>query len=261
MQSLRRSLAGAWWPSAGYTGPLMRDYSAFSRNGTTVGAWSAKYGRITPEANGTTNAITLPGAIAVVAGDFTVSLWFYLAAFNGGFCTLFDKGGSGSTYEMSVFFNTSGDVSYSGFGRATSSSVRTLGITTGAWQHIAVTRAGSTVTYYRNGRATSTDTNSGVLTSTNAWALGTNPSLGGTNPTGAYDDVRAWSRCLTQSEIVTLATRPGIGLLPPLNRPEALPRKFWVNVGGTWRNADSYVNVGGVWKLAVPSINVGGTWK
>lgn len=75
------------------------------------------------------------------------------------------------------------------------------------------------------------------------------------------DDIRIYNRALTQAEIRLLASQRGIGLVPRPVRRAALPRKAYVNVGGTWRDADTYLNVGGSWKLSTPFINVGGTWK
>ena len=76
-----------------------------------------------------------------------------------------------------------------------------------------------------------------------------------------YDDLRIYSRALTLAEIRLLASRRGIGLTRLPDRAAGLPRKLSVNVGGTWRAADSYVNVGGVWKLGQASVNVAGTWR
>ena len=77
---------------------------------------------------------------------------------------------------------------------------------------------------------------------------------------GDVDDVRVYRRALTAQEIGLLASRRGIGLVPQRQR-RYYPRKMWVNVGGDWKNADTYQNVGGDWKLTVPYINDGGTWK
>ena len=85
-----------------------------------------------------------------------------------------------------------------------------------------------------------------------------------TNPyfcAARFDDIRLYNRALTLSEIRLLASRRGIGLTPLPDRAAGLPRRFSVNVGGTWRAADAYVNVGGDWRLSPPSVNVGGVWK
>jgi hypothetical protein len=87
-------------------------------------------------------------------------------------------------------------------------------------------------------------------------------SYNGTSAAPALlDDIRIYSRALTAPEISLLASRRGIGLKPLPDRAAGLPRKLSVNVGGTWREADSYVNVGGAWKLSQASVNVAGNWK
>jgi hypothetical protein len=88
-------------------------------------------------------------------------------------------------------------------------------------------------------------------------------SLGGTGTffNGQLDDIRIYNRVLTLAEIRLLASRRGIGLQPLPDRAVSLPRKLFVNVGGTWRDGDAYVNVDGTWKLGTPFVNAGGTWK
>jgi hypothetical protein len=76
-----------------------------------------------------------------------------------------------------------------------------------------------------------------------------------------YDDARIYNRVLTLAEIRLLASRRGIGLSPLPDRAAGLPRKLFVNVGGTWRDGDAYVNTGSEWRLGIPSVNAGGTWK
>jgi hypothetical protein len=78
---------------------------------------------------------------------------------------------------------------------------------------------------------------------------------------GYLDDIRIYDRAITLSEIRLLASRRGIGLTPLPDRAAGMPRKLFVNVGGTWRDGDAYVNVGGAWKLGTPFVNAGGTWK
>jgi hypothetical protein len=89
-------------------------------------------------------------------------------------------------------------------------------------------------------------------------------AVGGNAPfqwDGYLDDVRIYDRAITPAEIRLLASRRGIGLTPLPDRAAGMPRKLFVNVGGTWRNGDAYVNVGGTWKLGTPFVNAGGTWK
>ena len=255
LESLRQGLVGAWCPSLGYTGPLVVDRSARRRNGAAVGAWTAWNERLALACNGFTSAVTIPSAVSVIGGDFTVAFWFQLSAFNGTYLTLLDKGGSNQAREFSVFFNTSGNVTYAAFATTAADNTGSplaLGITTGSWQHIAITRIGSRVFYHRNGINTSSRDVTSATTSANFdWSFGDNPSLGGTKPVGAYDDIRMFNRALTQPEIALLASRRGIGLVPQRQRrTSASSKRLWINVGGTWRETVPYVNVSGTWKEA-----------
>jgi hypothetical protein len=36
---------------------------------------------------------------------------------------------------------------------------------------------------------------------------------------------------------------------------------FWLNVGGTWKQAITWIKVSGVWKQATPFVKIGGVWK
>ena len=49
-------------------------------------------------------------------------------------------------------------------------------------------------------------------------------------------------------------------LLSPQETP-ASSTKFWIRVGGVWKETTVYIRVDGVWKIASPAINVTGTWR
>ena len=261
-QALQHSLIGAWCPSL-QPGPVVVDQSRWRRNGSFTGTTQITRGRYGISVSGgqTFNAAS---TASVVAGNFTVSLWVYIAAYNGGFCALLDKGTNGANRETSVFFDTNGNISYAVVGvSAVSGTSRTLGLQSGAWQHFSMVRNATTVTYYLNGVAKSTDTGLNGTTSTTAnWSFGFNPTGGGTNFSGAYDDIRLWTRALSGAEIALLASAPGVGLrVQRQRRVRKLGNQFFVRVGGVWKNATPYLNVGGTWKQADPKINVAGVWK
>lgn len=50
-------------------------------------------------------------------------------------------------------------------------------------------------------------------------------------------------------------------LLAPQGPPPAPATKFWLRVGGVWKETTVYIRVGGVWKTAAPAIKISGTWK
>ena len=132
------------------------------------------------------------------------------------------------------------------------------------WHNVCITTDGVSWRFFQAGQqAFSTAAQSTVSFSPALFEVGRSRNSGGLiYPLGAeWDDIRLYNRALTPAEIRLLASRRGIGLTPLPDRAAGLPRRFSVNVGGTWREADSYVNVGGVWRLGQPSVNVGGTWK
>ena len=49
-------------------------------------------------------------------------------------------------------------------------------------------------------------------------------------------------------------------LLSPSGTP-APSTKFWLRVGGVWKETTVFIRVGGVWKVTTPAINVTGTWR
>jgi hypothetical protein len=142
-------------------------------------------------------------------------------------------------------------------------------ITANTWQHVLHTYPGTkyedSLCYFNGaGPFTVTRTN-GTVNSGMNWVAGGASHIGMNNFTayfpGQIADVRVYNRVLTLAEIRLLASRLGIGLSPLPDRAAGMPRKLFVNVGGTWRDGDAYVNTGSGWRLGVPFVNAGGTWK
>ena len=59
----------------------------------------------------------------------------------------------------------------------------------------------------------------------------------------------------------TAAENVGTFFTLTFTAPKLLGGQFYVNVGGTWKEATMFVNVSGTWKEAQAKINVGGEWK
>jgi hypothetical protein len=104
-------------------------------------------------------------------------------------------------------------------------------------------------------------TNTPNVVASRFWFCDYGANVGAFRRTVALDDIRIYNRALAPAEIRLLASRRGIGLQPLPDRAVSMPRKLFVNVGGTWRNGDAYVNVGSGWRLGVPFVNDGGTWR
>lgn len=110
--------------------------------------------------NGTTQYLTSPtNAAFTCAGDFTVEGWYYPTNVTGGH-SLFCLGTETTGRYVWALSGTS--ITSNLYGAGTTTYTSTVPINT--WTHIAVVRAGSTVTVYINGVASvTTDTQAGTL--------------------------------------------------------------------------------------------------
>lgn len=271
MQSLRQGLIGAWCPSLGATGYTLLDRSRFNNHGTLTNmggqqSWLASGSGMAIAFDGTDDRVQTAAVIRPLT--LTISLWAKIDyASSKTYGRLIEHGLNNS---VTVTLNKVLAANQVSFQLASSATVAawTQGVTS-SWEMYTVSilndgSSGNAWSLYRNGVFDKSGTFSVASPSgSKVWYIGgCDPSAASVaSHAGQIDDVRIYNRVLTPSEILMLSSRRGIGLVTQASRVKALPRKFWVNVGGTWRNADSYVNAGGAWKLAVPSVNVGGTWK
>ena len=282
--SLRQGLVGCWVPSLGASGLSLIDRSGRNNHGALTNMagqdnWRASGSGVALNFDGTDDFVSVPNSAAFVPGSspFTWSVWVLVnpqtqfgpvaqmrMADNGitdvigisvGGNTF--SGTTGQRFGLGLLFNGTSN------GRFTDTASDVI---TGGWQHLCAAWNGSTTALYVDGVsvATTLTLNAGSISScdpTGPLRIGANIASGGSYFSGQIDDFRIYNRALTLAEIRLLASRRGIGLQPLPDRAAGLPRKLSVNVGGTWRAADSYVNVGGVWRLSQPSVNVGGVWK
>lgn len=268
--NLRRGLVGAWCPSVSGGGPTVRDLSHYRRNATAtgvpfVGSGSGLSALINTASSGS-QELVIPSSVSIVASDYTLSMWVRVNAYNGPYCTLFEKF-AGGVREFSVFFNTSGAISYAQVGNNADGSPAVSGsFAIGVWTHFAMTRTAGAVggfrtTFHFNGTARGvSDLIGGTTTASAGWSFGQSPS-GATKPNANYDDIRFYTRALSPAEIATLASARGVGLVPTRTRRPSVGSIFYVNVGGAWKSAKPWINVGGTWKVATPKIQAGGVWK
>jgi len=261
--SLRQGLVGAWCPSLGIAGSIIRDFAR--NNNAVIGGLASGVESGFPCVSTRLGGASSTSASVPITGNSAVSMSVFAKVDTTSFVALASIGSSSA--------------SNSGFGLATfgtsiridfynNSYVSGNGLfTTGRWVHFVGTKSpgviSSTSSLYVNGVLVSGSGN--ASTPNFAGGLLYFGDLGFTvgtyRGTIALDDLRIYNRALTPAEIRLLASRRGIGLSPLPDRAAGLPRKLSVNVGGTWRAADAYVNVAGAWKLAQASTNVDGTWR
>jgi hypothetical protein len=287
-QTLRQGLVGAWCPSLGASGLSLIDRSGRNNHGTLTNMggqdnWRPSGGLcggvLGLNFDGTNDNVSVPASTALTSVVWC-SFWFRLTQTLtpatkrytlANFCSE-----SVTPFRTSLYvgFNVLGFGPADGTGRlnvltydanagtTTSGAYTTqdFASATNRWYHVSCGWNRSAWRLFIDGVE---DTNA-QSTQRAATTTPTNVSLiGGTDNRYSpvlLDDIRVWNRPLSQAETRLLATRPGIGLVPQRQR-RYYPRTPWINVGGTWKNADMYQNVGGEWKLTVPYVNDGGTWK
>ena len=256
--SLRQNLIRAWCPSLGASGLTLIDRSGRDAHGTLTNMagqnnWQASGSGVALNFDASNDYVACG---AVLSGAFTYSAWCWLRTF----------GAAGKVVHgtllaevyvpilRSATILVSGDSA--GQDKTFSGTIPLL-----KWSHVCVLRQpDNLVSVFIDGVRSTTApqsiTGTFTLNALGRYALNTAYLWD-----GYLDDIRIYDRALALSEIRLIASRRGIGLQPLPDRAAGLPRRFSVNVGGTWRSADSYVNVGGTWKLGQPSVNVGGTWR
>ena len=264
-QSLRQGLVGAWCPSLGASGLSLIDRSGRGSHGTLVApsdtSWSASGSGVSLAFNGSTQYATLPFS-ATFGSSATLSMWVRrdiatpsTNANSGFFNANLSDAGAASHYPY-----TDGTAYFRLLRSARTSFTPLATVTRTNWHNVTVITDGTTYTVYQAGILAHSTTAEATV-SLSSPLIVAKADVQTFYCAARFDDIRLYNRALTLSEIRLLASRRGIGLTPLPDRAAGLPRRFSVNVGGTWRSADSYVNVGGVWKLGQPSVNVAGTWK
>jgi hypothetical protein len=171
------------------------DSTANGNNGTTVTAYGAAAGKIggggTSTASNSGIMVGSGASLNITSAPLTVSAWIYANSFGGGgkgyiFCQntsggpvfAFTLENSGTTKGLQLYINPTGVYS--------SANV----IDFAAWYHVAVTYSGTTASFFVNGVAAGTATNSNTFLTTGIGAEIGNLGNGGRNFDGVLDEVR-----------------------------------------------------------------------
>lgn len=223
--TLRQGLVGAWCPSLpnGGSGNTLPDVSGYGNHGTLTNMspddWvSGQYGRAL-DFDGSNDYVTTADSTFDFTDKFSIAFWCNIRggripiakgdAGNNGYN--FDFGGFTANQIEFLVIASSGNYISRGFANP------------GGWTHVVgmfdssisgtgrnmlfingIQRAGTVVSA---GTVTSVATSNGNLTFGNTFEL-----IGAVAFNGQLDDIRAYSRVLTEPEIRLLASRPGIGL-------------------------------------------------
>lgn len=143
--------------------------------------------------------------------DFTISAWFKTTSTTDtGIVSQQDGSGTGRT----LLYQASSTISTNIAGSPVSG---TTTISTGTWYMGTVTKSGTTVSVYLNGKLEGT----GIRTAesaTGSWVIGANKLLA-TNWAGNIDDLRVYKRALTPSQVSALYGATSEGTLLGTTKP------------------------------------------
>jgi N,N-dimethylformamidase beta subunit-like, C-terminal/Domain of unknown function (DUF4082)/Concanavalin A-like lectin/glucanases superfamily/Bacterial Ig-like domain/Bacterial Ig domain len=211
-------LVAAFSMNAG-SGTTVADSSSANNAGTISGAsWSTAgmFGGAL-SFNGTNNWVTVADSASLdITGALTMEAWVKPMAANGFGTVLFKERSGGDTYSLYAVNGASQPpaayVNVGGAGiDATIQGPAQLPLN--AWSHLAATYNGSVLSFFVNGNLVSTaPANGSVTTSNGALRIGGN-SVFGDYFQGLIDEVRVYSRALTQGEIRSDMSTPIGGTL------------------------------------------------
>jgi hypothetical protein len=177
---------------------MIVDYSRFLGAGTKTGATWTPYGKVAGAYNftGLNDRILLPSALISGAGDFTLSAWIYPTNVTAGY--IMGNNGDGNTGGVKLYvFN-------SGLSMAIIGNAVTTPVYANNWYHVVASRKGSVVKLYVNGTLAQTGTITSPVSSARNFAIGNAPDHSREHFQGVIDEVRVFSRTLTDDEILSL---------------------------------------------------------
>jgi len=159
--------------------------------------------------DGTGDYLSLANNAALqLTGNFTIEFWVYSTSFAAN-QRIIVKGNS-SANDYSIDLNTTGTFS---FNNSTIINTSTSSILVNTWNHVALTRSGSTCTWWINGVSSNTFTTSQSFNNTNALWLGLNQTSLNLGLFGYLSNVRI----INGTALYTAAFTPPTQLFPVTN--------------------------------------------
>jgi hypothetical protein len=150
--------------------------------------------------DGIDDRATIPNSYNLAAGNFTVEAWVQLSSTNSGLVTILsDRTSATSGLLFTVYNGTSLLLQPQGVPNLVSSTFTS--IYDNACHHVAVTRSGSTITFYLDGVSEGTATTTHSLTSGSTIYLGYD-SQGNGPLKGSINEVRIWNIAQPAAQIV-----------------------------------------------------------
>lgn len=239
--SLRQGLVGAWCPSvSGPFGYRLPDLSGYGNHGTLTNMtpsskWITSDGvQCLDFATASPRNYVLANSVALTP-NLTLAGWVRPAGSGDSYQILMSQV---NAYQILVYTNTPGTAPrFSIWVDGVLKEVTgTVAVSANTWSHLAGTFNGSTLKLFINGKLNNTLAASGVSsTTTNQLWLGAyrdNTTLNRLN--GKLNDVRLYTRCLSDAEVALLASQHGIGL-----KPERLRNRYSAPITTNTRNRSS----------------------
>lgn len=161
-----------------------RGHTITSSNVTIASGGVSGQAAYFPASGGGALSVTNPGTAFVFPGDLTIEAWVYQVNTTGTIQAIYSSNSGGSNYFYLGWDSANGvwSVSHNAAGRTTYGGTSALN----TWKHIALVRAGTTMTVYVNGTAVGSRTVAGTLGHTTVPTIGT--SSGGNNKFYGYID-------------------------------------------------------------------------
>jgi hypothetical protein len=135
-----------------------------TRGGTTTQGTFSPYGpNWSNYFDGTGDYLSLTGS-GLGSGNFTIEMWGYFTSFPNAQNAIYNNGAADGITSCILYITSAGAVSLYNYNSAVGNSTTNVSLNT--WTHIAVTRVGTTLTYYINGVASGTGTSSANISDT-----------------------------------------------------------------------------------------------
>lgn len=207
-----QGLVGWWRMAAGRGGKLYDEYgnhgvmNNFANPATPTSGWSAGQFGSALAFDGTNNAVIIPDSDSLsITGDLTIALWVNPDVLAGGVerYALVVKRIDDSNREYELRIDPDFKVHYldDGVNRSFNSVVLV-----NEWTHVAMTRKGTALAFYINGRPDGTSTADGAIGNTASdVGIGARPDLLQHFFDGLLDDVRIHNIALTPAEVERIA--------------------------------------------------------